>query len=806
MKASRKNLSVKLVALAVQGAVAALATMPMMAAAEDDDVAALTNPTNVVEIGVGGVSKDSTKFGEYNGLNKNDPYVVGNLGVRGGDAYGQGEGTLRWSVNGQDLGTTSRSLDASVSNQGQWDIGIGFDQLRHYTTTNFQTPYVGSMGGNTFSLPANFGLVNTSKSSTGTSGGATLLGGRSLTATQLGDFQTQDVYSQRENTKFAAGYNLDRNWNFRFDFNRLDQSGAKLISSGTDPATAVTGLFAGIGTWRGEAPVILMNPTSYQTDTFTAAANWSNEHGHATVGYFGSLFHDDYSGITWSNPFQTTSATGTILAQGMPTSTMSTPPSNQFHQLNLNGGYSLTQTTKLAGGFSYARNLQNDSFSGTYTPGYASNLPGNSLNGKVAMTHADAKLTNLAAKNLTLVAAFKYNERDNQTASNLYTYRDLGNEERQAWSTPMSNRKSQVEVAADYRMTDTQKLHVGYEYEKVSRWCDHSPSLDQIVAAMTASGFTAANIAAAQAYYAGGASCVQVPDSSENRLVANYRLQATDTINLNAGYSHGDRKATINRGFYNPMQSVTEGFENPGFVAFFEGSRREDQVKVGVNWQVLERLSFGLSGKYRKDDYYDASYGVGSGTVSSASFDTAYSYSENSSVSAYATWQWRSRELNTESGRIPVANTASAGPWTNHLGDNDVTVGLNGKQKGLVGAHLDLSEDLTYSLSQSNYNTTVPYASTGCIGTSATATSNQACGSAPTINSRLWQLKVTGNYHIDKASSIAMGYIYQHLKASDYFYNAYQYPYGFTTSLPTNQQAPNYRVNAVYAAYQYSFR
>jgi hypothetical protein len=51
-----------------------------------------------------------------------------------------------------------------------------------------------------------------------------------------------------------------------------------------------------------------------------------------------------------------------------------------------------------------------------------------------------------------------------------------------------------------------------------------------------------------------------------------------------------------------------------------------------------------------------------------------------------------------------------------------------------------------------------------------------------------------------------MGYIYQHLKASDYFFNAYQYPYGFTTSLPTNQQAPNYRVNAVYAAYQYSFR
>ena len=115
MKASRKNLSVKLVALAVQGAVAALATMPMMAAAEDDDVAALTNPTNVVEIGVGGVSKDSTKFGEYNGLNKNDPYVVGNLGVRGGDAGYSVGGSNRVAIGGNyaAIGTTTNVASPS---------------------------------------------------------------------------------------------------------------------------------------------------------------------------------------------------------------------------------------------------------------------------------------------------------------------------------------------------------------------------------------------------------------------------------------------------------------------------------------------------------------------------------------------------------------------------------------------------------------------------------------------------------------------------------------------------------------------
>ena len=807
MNASKRNLSVKLTALAVQGALAALAATPLAAMAEEDDVATLTNPTNTVEIGVGAPSKNSNQFGEYNGLRKNDPYLVGDVDIRGGDSYGQHEGTKRWSISGQDLGTTSRSLDATYGSQGQWSLGVGFDQLRHYTTTNYQTPYVGSMGGNSFILPANFGVVNTSKSNTGTSGGATLLGGRSLTDTQLGDFNTQDVYTERQNSKFSAGYNFSPTLSFKFDIGHLEQTGAKLIGSGTDPATAVTSSFGGVKTWKGEVPVVLMNPTNYRTDTINAAFNWTGDRGYATAAYFGSLFHDNNNGITWSNPFQTTNPTGTVLAQGLPTSTMSTPPSNQFHQLNLTGGYSFSPTTRLVGGYSYARNTQDASFDGTYTPGYATNLPGNSLNGRVVLTHADARLTNQTTKDLTLSAGLKYNERDNQTSSNLYSYYDLGNALREAWSTPMSNKKTQFDLSGDYRLSSAQKLHAGYEYEKIERWCNNSPSLSQIDSALRASeGFATANIAAADAYYANGTSCVQVPESTENRVVGNYRLTASDTVSLNAGAAYGDRKATVNRSFYNPMQSVTEGFENPGFVAFFDGSRREGMLKAGVNWQARESLDFGASAKYRKDNYYDATYGVSSGKAYSFNLDANYAYTENNSVSAFASWQWRARDLNTESGRIPVALTATAGQWSNKLTDDDATLGISAKQKGLLANRLELSEDLTYSLAKTDYTTIVNYGSTGCVGTISTATSNQACGSPPTIKSSMWRLNVSGNYHVDKASSVMVGYLYQHLTSGDYYYNAYQYPSGFTSGLPTNQQAPNYGVSLAYVTYQFTFK
>ncbi len=48
--------------------------------------------------------------------------------------------------------------------------------------------------------------------------------------------------------------------------------------------------------------------------------------------------------------------------------------------------------------------------------------------------------------------------------------------------------------------------------------------------------------------------------------------------------------------------------------------------------------------------------------------------------------------------------------------------------------------------------------------------------------------------------------MYQRLKADDYYYNAYQTGFTPTTLLPTNQQAPSYSVNVVYAAYRYTFK
>ena len=681
---------------------------------------------------------------------------------------------MRWGIKGTDLGTTSRELGATVSNQGTWDLGIKYDELRHNITDTYQTPYQGSMGGNSFVLPSGFGTVANT---------FTL-----LTDPQKAAFHTVDIDTTRKNTSFSAGYNFNPQWGVKLDFNHLDQSGAKLMAFSSDA----------LGGAAGERISILPNPTNYTTDTVNLALNWVGDKSHLTASYFGSFFKDHYDGVTW-----TTFATANV------TDSMSTPPSNQFHQFNLTGGYTFSPETKLAGGLSYGRNTQNESYMGTFTtvaplttvPG----LPVNSLDGLVITTHADLKLTNQTTKDLVLSAGLKYNERDNRTASNVYRFDDLGTTSQAltgtanqvAFNTPMSNRHTQLELGGDYRIDKRQNLHLGYEYERISRWCNNSVPSGALLTS-----------AAAGAYYAlGGTGCAQVPENKENKVVLAYRLRANEDVRFNAGYTYSDRKADVNSSFYNPMQALSAGFENFGYVAFFDASRKEHQLKAGVNWQAAEKLELGLNGRYTKDSYDDSALGVQDGHTASINLDATYAYSENNSVSAYASWQDRKRSMLSSNLAGSPTNASAFQPvenlWTNDLTDRNNTLGIGAKQNGLMGGRLQLAEDVTYSLSTTGYSTALvaPFTLSTC-----TATSNLSCGSLPDIKSELLQFKFTGSYQVSKPSKVVAGYMYQRLKSNDFFYNAYQTGFTPTGVLPTNQQSPNYNVNVLFVAYNYTFK
>lgn len=805
MKINSGKMRVSLLALAVQGALLAMCAMP--AHADDDEAAALKNPTNTVEIGASNTSQSSAKFGEYNGLNKSGAKAVANFSVRGGD-YGDSNGTKRWAISGTDLGTTSRALGVSMGNQGSWSVGIGYDELQHNLWDTYKTPYQGSMGGNSFTLPAagfpfstaaaaNVAAGSPIPAPIGTDGAANL-------AAINANFHQVDVYTSRKNSSISAGVNLNAQWDVKFDFNHLDQSGAKLASFGSMLNAAAVGV-------TGEAVSVLPNPTNYKTDTMTLALNWKGDQAHVTTSYFGSYFHEGYDRVN----FQTFAGTGSV------NQIMSTTPSNTFHQLNVNGGYDFTSATKLTGGLSYGRNTQNDAFVvDAYSMGAPA--PQASLNGLVNNTHADLKLTNQTTRDLVLSAGMKYDERRDKTASNFYKLNALdgaANHLATFANTPLSLRKTQWELAGDYRLSSDQHVRLAYNREDVRRWCDQ-----YAVSVGIAAG--------ASGYYPAGTNCVVATGSYDNKLSATYKVMATEDVNLNVGYSFSKRVTTsdpnaitsrigtngnVNLSAVPLIWGINSG-DFRGFYPVFDASRKEQMLKAGANWQATEKLSLVLGGKYT-DDKYDSQWGEQKGNSWSVNLDANYAYSEYGSIAAYMTQQHRQRNMtdllrSPTSANSPASTTALNIPpganWTDTQKDNDTTIGIGAKQNGMMASRLELGEDLTYTSGKTGYTTVFNYAAaTTGSGTLPvyTCASPQflTCGSLPEVNNHVVQFKLSGKYKLDKNSKIAVGYIYQHMKSTDYYYNGLQAGYTPSALMPTNQQSPNYTVNYVTASYLYNF-
>ena len=837
MKTCNAKFASGFLALAVQSALIAMFAVPSAAysqaaapAPADDEVTALTHPTNFVELGIGNVSEGSAKFGEYNGLNKAGGYGIGNFSLRGGDAYDDAAGIRRWNLTGADVGLSSREMGAGIADQGVWSANVRIDQLYHAITDTFETPYVGVAGGNVFQLPSNFGPINTTAAANSPS---QLVGTRNLSTQQLQDFTNEDVGVTRKNTAFGSTYNFDRQWSVQFDYNHLSETGTKILSVASNAQQgSASAQWAALSKnpWNGEGPVSLLNPYDFKTDTFNLAVNYVGEQAYFTASFFSSIFTDENSALNWDSPYVKSTAAlgGTILSGAgvtMPQEYMSTAPSNMFNQLNFKGGYSITPGIKLIGGLSWGRNSQNAPYlidnSSTMQPG---GLPQSSLQGSVINKNANLKVVDSSLKDLALSAGFKYNERLNKTESNVYGWYDIDSpaNPRINANTPYSNSKAETELAANYRLTSAQTVNLAYTNEVIERWCENFAAVTSPAGA--AGGSSPAN-----------AQCLISPKSDENRLALGYRYKVSGDLNANVGYSYGKRTTTVDNNAITSLfdqggQVNGAGYVNasnyPGFMSYFDASRIQDTVKAGVNWQPTDSLTLSASGRYNKDNYFESTLGEKNGHSSSLNLDAAFSYAENGSIGAYGTIQ--RREIFALSGASgngaqDVSNNltgnyaglvAPTNIFSTQLNDKDATVGLNLNQKGLLDGKLELTGDASLSLGRTGYTLAVPYYVEPTTVTGVTIVNNVlscsssgvlTCGNTPDITNRTLQFKLTGHYAFNKHNKLMFRYIYQKENVVDYYYNGLQYGYTPSSVMPTNQVAPNYSVNVIALSYLHTF-
>ena len=807
MKNREKNLKGLNVRLTIFSLTAMSILNAGTAFAADDEAAALMNPTSSVTVEEIYVSQGSQKFGEYNGLNKQGGYLNGNLNIKGGDGYKKNEDgdTSRWSVTGNDLGLTTRSANIGSSNQGSWNVGLGYDELTNNLAPGYQTPYQGSVGGNRFSLPSNF--FPTGAPPAGQPGTQYNTNTQSLNYAQQGDFKNTDISSTRKNTSFTAGLVVDSNTNLTFDFNHLDQSGAKLMAFASSSWAAPTGGVAAQGV------SILPNPTNYQTDTVNLAANWKGEKSHFTASYFGSFFRDGSNGVQFQTFLGNVASAHTgsrswDITAGLNSNnfeTMSTAPSNTLHQINLSGGYDLATKTKVTGDVSVSRNTQNTSSAyDSYQIGALA--PVSPFNGLVNTTHANFKVSDQSIRDLTLAAGYKFDGRDNLSQSTMNSFNSISSAGAYYPNTPLSYKNSIFELSGAYKLTKDQLASLTYNNQYLNQYCNQY--------AVGSGSYTATNIPPAGTVvannYPAGANCVTTSSSITNKLTALYRNKISEDFNIRLGYVYDVRSAnnapTAIAAFTDASVAPNylpgvNGNNFVGFQPFFEASRIEQVVKANANWQASESVSFGLSGKYAYDNYTASTYGVQNGNKWSVNLDANYNYAERGAVTAYATQQSAMRNLLSycTNANQSACYNAAGGTFNNNLTQNDTTLGIGFKHAGLLQEKLTLLGDLTYSLGQSTYSTALNYTPTTSCASTGT------CGTLPAITNRMAAIKLGSLYQIDKHSALGLRYAYQHLISNDYYYNGYQYGITPTSVLPTNQTSGSYNVNVIAASYSYTF-
>ena len=745
---------------ALHGALFMLAVVPGVRAAdnggEDDLLIEVTHPSSSVELGVGHVSENSFKFGEYTGLNEQGFYGIGNIDVRGGGYY-DSPSARRWSLSGQNLGLDSRELSGTFGEQGKYGLNFGYSEVPKFRWDSYQTPYLGT-GGSTLSLPANW-------VPSGTTPGMSQLG------TDLHGF---DVKTVRTRYDVGATYLFTPEWQFKADFHREDKDGTK-----------VTGMVFG-NTGGNPRAVLLPEPVDYETDQVDVTLAYYGEKGQVTVGYYGSWFSNSNSAVRFQNAYST--ITGWAPGTGYPTfGEYSLPPDNQFHQANLSAGYNFTPTTRLAVNASRGYATQDDTFLPyTSNPNIAitTPLPRSSLDGEVIVTTANARLTAMPMRKLNVSVAYKYDDHDDTTPRAQYIY--IGGDSSTSQATPGSASdhirtnlpyswtKHLVNADATYSLWRGGKVKAGYDYKHTDR-----------------------------KFYS-------VDTTTENTYRIDLFQSATEFLDGSMGlsgsigYAHSFRDgseytdAPFLASFTSPAYITSLGqfvFDNlPQQQKFFLANRSRDRLRAALDFSPTEKITFDAQMDINNDNYTSSRYGLTNAHGWSLNLDTTYMVSEHLSANAFYTHErMRSTEW-SRSFRNNLADAAapfSTSDWSNVTIDETDTFGFGAKYTGFFKGKLTLDGNFMFVRGRTAISTTV--------GTALSALP------LPDLKSDLDIISVSGTYKIDKHSLVRLAYVHQSLDTNDWAYDLVG-PTTLNNVLGTGQTPPNYTENVFGVSYIYNFR
>jgi MtrB/PioB family decaheme-associated outer membrane protein len=725
--------------------------------ADDEAVIELSKPSSFVSAGAAGVTgnqKDRSLFGQYNGLRKDDAFLMLDFSYVKRD-----EATGTWTIlEGRNLGLETRELRGQYGPQGNWKVYGEYSEIvRRYPRT-----------------------INSSIEGAGTTNPIVTLLPVAGTGSDI------DLKTERKRTTVGAEKWFGRHLMIEASFINEDKDGARLwgrgftCPSGAAPTPVCSALATGANQW---ALLMLPEPISSTSRQFEAKVNYLGDKLGLTGGYYGSFYDNDFGSLVPTVNGNLNSGLGVPMGAGgagVPLTAglrgilqlpMALPPDNQAHQFYVDGNYAFTKSTRATFKYAYTRATQNDSFQGM---GLADAPPGrNDLGGRLDTTLAQAGVTSRPIPKLSLLANIRYEDQDDKTPIDLYNIEGTN-----TWTNGhISHTKTAAKAEASYALPWDLRGTLGFDYEKVDR--------DQFVQTDQVAGLSGLR----QNTYDKGTR-VELRKTMSDVFtgsvswVSSYRNGSTWLKPL-SGASTGVIPADPDCASTSTNACIWS--RTATFPFIFE-DRKRNKVKGLADWSPMEKLSLQFAVDYGRDNYTaPTEKGLSSNKLALYSIDASYAISDKVKVSGYYSYSEQTLMINHSTG------------YLGNLKDKNTTFGVGVKVD--ANPRLKLGGDILYINDRNVYGTGLD------AGASAAAQAQLASGQLfiPDATFRDLRLKLYGSYALQKNADIRLEIVHDRTKLDEWTwgFNGVPFLYSDNTSVSLN---PTQNVTFVSAIYTYRWR
>jgi MtrB/PioB family decaheme-associated outer membrane protein len=610
-----------------------------------------------VEGGAGYVSNNSYKFGEYNGLQDKGAYPVANGWARYRDANAD-----YFDVQARDLGLDTRSVNMEGGRQGTYKLFLDYQEIPHYISDSAKTPY---RGYNNLRLPSNWVPA-------GSTSGMTELGP---------DLQGVDLDTKRQRLGVGVDFIPAQKWEtsvtvrHEFKDGQIGTAGSFFFNSAQ-----------------------LVQPVDYVTDEVDAAATYTTRKWQTKLAYYGSFFSNQNDALKWQNAYNP-------IVPGQDAGQLALPPDNHFNQVLLSSGYQLSERTRVNGDVALGRMEQNeDLLAATLNPNLSVALPESSAHARVDTVTANLKVDSAVTSKLRLNAAYRYNDHDNKTPTEVWNWVSSDAVVSTARKNlPYSFTDNTVNLGADYRVDKVTKLGAGYDYQVKDR--THQ----------------------------------EVNRTKENTLWGKVGVRARDNIDFSFKAAHANRSNSE----YHAVDD-TQPPENPLMRKYNLADRKRDSAGLNAAIILKERVNLGLNLDLAQDDYAHSELGLTKDREATLGTDASVIVTEATTLHIFASWQRiKSRQAGSEAYSTP--------DWNAKNDDSFDSYGMGVKHQ-LLKDRLDVGAD--YVLSRSTGKVNVDNGAPG--------------GNFPDLKTDLDTVKLYADYHMKKNLTLHTAYWFEHYNSKDW--------------------------------------